>query len=313
VALSVDRVGYLVPAGDFVGVVHSVFARACNISWRDLLLTLVAPGLGDGPTTLRLGHGFPADLRHLFRPGDRVRSQAGSSPSRGMALHLADATVWRPAPLRPLLPAAGTAANMHLACNALIRHRRTYSSVIDREGGVVLAGLAQACHELDIEGALPHLDRLVGWGEGLTPAGDDVLVGWCAALRALAGDCTNRRHFRHAFSAAILSRAHRTTPIAAHYLRLAARGHFNADVTRLHDVLLCGQDIGSVAGALDAALDVGATSGADMVAGMIAGLAAWLDDYSGLESARQRDGPADLPPNRALHGSDPDLRCDLRL
>jgi len=312
-ALVVDRVGYLVPASDFVGVVHSVFARACNISWHDLLLTLVAPGLGDGPTTLRLGPRVPADLRQLFRPGDCVRSQAGPSPSPGMTLHLADATVWRPAPLRSLAPATETAANRRLACAALIRHRRTHSSVIDREGGVVLAGLAQACRELDIEGALPHLDRLVGWGEGLTPAGDDVLVGWCAAFRALVGDCSNRRHFRHAFSAAILARAHRTTPIAAHYLRLAAQGHFNADVTRLHDALLCGQDLGSVAGALDAALDVGATSGADMVTGMIAGVAAWLGDYSRLESARQCDGPAYLPPNRAPHGSDPARRCDLRL
>ena len=283
--LGVERVGYLVPEADIDGNVHSVFARACNITCGEWLLTLVAPGLGDGPTTLRLGRNAPTDLRHVFRPGDRVRSQAGLALSRGIELDLANATVWRPAPRQSCVPMAKITANLQLARAALARRRRTHSSVIDRAGGAVLAGLVQACRELDVGRALPHLDRLIGWGEGLTPAGDDVLVGWCAAIGALAGDRSDRTHFRYQFSAAIRARTRRTTPIAAHYLRLAAQDHFNADVTRLRDALLCKHDLVFVEGALDAALAVGATSGADMVAGMIAGIAAWLEVDPRLKSA----------------------------
>ena len=298
--LAVESIGYLLPAGDFVGDVHSVFARACNVAYGNLLLTLVAPGFGDGPTTLRLGHDVPTDLRHLFRPGDRVRSQVGSSLSRGITLDLANATVWRPAPLRPFVPVAQITVNMGLAGAVLACRRRTHSSVIDRDGGDALAGLAQACRERDVGRALPHVDRLVGWGEGLTPAGDDVLVGWCAALCALVGDCSDRTHFLRGFSAAIVARTRRTTPIAAHYLRLAAQGHFNADVTRLRDALLCKHDLIFVESALDAALAVGATSGADMVTGMIAGIAAWPAGNPGVESARQPDRLGYLTPDRAL-------------
>jgi len=276
-ALSAERIGYLVPATDFDGDVHSVFARACNIACGDLLLTLVASGLGDGPTTLRLSRAAPADLRVLFRPGDRVRCRDGLAHSRGVAWRQAGATVWRPVALRPVVAIPQVAAHLRFAVAALARRRRTHSSVVDREGGATLAGLAQACRELDVEHAWPHVERLVGWGEGLTPAGDDVLVGWCAALHALAGDSRDRRHFLRDVSAAIVARTRRTTPIAAHYLRLAAQGHFNADVTRLRDALLCEHDPVCVQDALDGALGVGATSGADMVTGMIAGISAWLD------------------------------------
>jgi hypothetical protein len=280
--LAAASIGYLVPAAGFDGDVHSVFARACNLACADSLLTLVAPELGDGPTTLRLGRGARADLRALFRPGDRVRCRDGFAHSRGVALRLTGATLWRPAALRPMVPAPQIAAHLRLADAALARRRRTHSSVVDREGGAVLAGLAQACRELDIERALPHVERLVGWGEGLTPAGDDVLVGWCAALYALAGDAVDRRRFLRDFSVAIVARTRRTTPIAAHYLRLAAQGHFNADVTRSRDALLCAHDLACVAGALDGALGVGATSGADMVTGLIAGLSAWPGGRSGV-------------------------------
>ena len=71
--LSVERIGYLVPAADFDGDVHSVFARACNIACGELLLTLVVPGLGDGPTTLRLGQDAPADLVQIRRSREAGR------------------------------------------------------------------------------------------------------------------------------------------------------------------------------------------------------------------------------------------------
>ncbi len=276
--LAAECIGYLVPPADFDGEVHSVFARACNLACADSLLTLVAPGLGDGPTTLRLGCGAPVDLRALFRPGDRLRCHAGLARSRRVALRLADATVWRPAALGPMLPAPQIASNLQSTVATLAEHRHAHSSVIDRNGARLLAGLGQACRELDVERACSHVGGLVGWGEGLTPAGDDVLVGWYAALNALAGDHGDRRNFLRDLSIAIVAQTQRTTPIAAHYLRLATEGHFNADVTRLRNALLCERDPAAVKSALDTALAVGATSGADLVTGFVSGCVAWSGD-----------------------------------
>ncbi|HVQ03757.1 MAG TPA: hypothetical protein VMT14_09585, partial [Burkholderiaceae bacterium] len=68
--LAVESIGYLVPQADFIGRIHSAFARACNIACHDTLLTLCATGAGRGPTTLTLAHRAP-DLRELFQVGER--------------------------------------------------------------------------------------------------------------------------------------------------------------------------------------------------------------------------------------------------
>ena len=75
---------------------------------------------------------------------------------------------------------------------------------------------------------------------------------------------------------AVEARISRTTPIAAHYLRLASAGHYAAPLLGLRAALLCEDDTSVVDAALLRALAVGATSGADTVSGLLSGLRAWL-------------------------------------
>ena len=157
----------------------------------------------------------------------------------------------------------------------LAQRRHRHSSVIDREASTAVAALEAACGQLDGEKASQHAKNLTGWGEGLTPAGDDFLVGLCAALNALAADNARRRAFLLSVGATIAASSSRTTPIAAHYLRLAAQGHFTADLIDLRDALLSEQRRERLLSVLDRALAVGATSGADSVTGVLAGLSAW--------------------------------------
>src|SRR6184192_2040444 len=70
VRLGVQRIGYLVPTPSFDGTVQSVYARACNIASGRSLLTLVAPGIADGPTVLVLAGDRAIDLRTCFTAGD---------------------------------------------------------------------------------------------------------------------------------------------------------------------------------------------------------------------------------------------------
>jgi len=270
------RVGYLAPATSFDGTVHSVFARACNISYPLGLLTLAARGLADGPSVWRLSGSPTPDLRTLFSPGDRLRCRQAAAFTRDVVLDLSNAATWLP-PSRPRLSSGRLDANLQRARAALERRRGRVSSVGYCEAQASLRALEIACSRLDIERATAEVHHLIGWGEGLTPAGDDALVGILASLGAFAHTDALRAAFLRSLSLAVASRVARTTVISAHYLRLAAQGHFNADVMRLIDAWV-GADAGNVTGmqeALEAVLDVGATSGADMVAGMIAGLRAW--------------------------------------
>ena len=275
--LTVARVGYVAPATSFDGVVHSVFARACNVACEFGLLTIAAPALTDGPMVWRLGAGATPDFRHLFQPGERLRRRQAMAFTREVKLDLERAATWRPSSL-PRTSTGQLGANLQRATAALDLRRRVRSSVIDREGQASLRSLEDACRRLDIERATAEIHRLVGWGEGFTPAGDDALLGLLAALGALARADAGHLSFLQSLSAAVVARVARTAVVSGHYLRLAAQGHFNADVTDLTYALLAGDgsdDHARLREALETALDVGASSGADMVAGMIAGLRAW--------------------------------------
>ena len=271
------RVGYLAAATSFDGIVHSVFARACNIAVPFGLLTVAAHGLADGPSVWRVSSNTVADFTSLFAPGERLRCRKSVAHTRDVALDLTNAEMWRPPP--PPWPSGERLdANLRHANAALDERRvRVVPSVIDREAQASLRALEDACRRLDVQSATAQAHRLIGWGEGLTPAGDDALVGILASLRAVSCADAHRALFLRSLSLAVASRVARTTIVSAHYLRLAAQGHFNADVTRLIDAFVGdGTEDGSgLREALEAVLDVGATSGADMVAGMIAGLRAW--------------------------------------
>lgn len=121
----------------------------------------------------------------------------------------------------------------------------------------------QACDRKTNELAESVLE-LVGSGEGSTPAGDDLLVGVCAALRSggLIAEAT-------LIAGLACDIAHRTTRASRLYLRAAEAGRF---AERVH--LLAG----SFAHQSDAAKIMksiqgwGASSGLDLATGMLGGL-----------------------------------------
>lgn len=276
VALAIESIGYLVPGMDFTGRVHSVFAQACNLACNGTLLTLCASGAGDGPTTLRLARGAADDLRDLFDVGERIRCRQGRARTRSAELRLSTASVWRPAEPGPPLPFSRIEAHLSYARLRLAQCRGAHASVVSGAGAPVAAALGDASRALDFKEAARHVDRLIGWGEGLTPAGDDFLVGLIAGLDALVGSDEGRRGFHSTLAAVLTSGMQRTTPIAAHFIRLAAAGHYAEPLIRLRTALLCENDGDVVDAALQSALAVGATSGADTVSGLLAGLLAWL-------------------------------------
>jgi Protein of unknown function (DUF2877) len=278
-ALSVSSVGYLVPREAFSCVVHSVFVNACNFTHDGALLTLVAPQAGNGPTTLVLRHPPKRDLRRLFEVGMQVRCRDGVLRSNHAQVQLGAARIWQPRVRRGLLPRHEVERRLLIAARHLAGFRCTRPSVIDGPAAHLVGSIADSCRALDEVRSASLVARLVGWGEGLTPAGDDFLVGLLAGLEALTVDAA-RRHFLDVFGLAIARLSHRTTDVAAHFLCLAAHGHYSEVLDCLRDALLCGHRCALMENALEnaltRALEVGATSGADMVSGLLAGLTVWL-------------------------------------
>jgi hypothetical protein len=273
--LAIETIGYLVPRADFTGRVHSVFAQACSFACDGTLLTLCGPHAAIGPLTLRLARGATQELRELFVAGERVDAGCDGLLSGRAELRWADAKVWTPAGLRALLAADEIEHRVHLAAARVAQFRSTHPSIVDGAGAPVVGALQEACRTLANAQATLHVERLIGWGEGLTPAGDDFLVGMLAGLDALARGTPRRQRFRDALAAAVVTGATRTTSISAQYLRLATGGHYTQPLLGLRDALIAEPAAEIVDGALHGALAIGATSGADTVSGLLAALAAW--------------------------------------
>jgi hypothetical protein len=104
---------------------------------------------------------------------------------------------------------------------------------------------------------------LAGLGPGLTPAGDDYLLGalarlWLDATQPEAGE----------LSSSVLAAAAKTTRISRAWLQYAARGQFDV---RWHDLqrALLMADEEAICRAAHRILSVGATSGPQAMAGFL--------------------------------------------
>jgi hypothetical protein len=274
VRLDIARIGHLVPRAQGAWRVHSVFAHACNFTCGDRLITLVAPHLGGGPATLVLRQRPTPALDRLFAVGEVVSRQATTLCSRHVALHLEHAERWQPPRARALLPWTHIETNLALAAELLAAHRQQRTSVLVDEAAGLVRTLARATRALDYDGAAHAIEHLVGWGEGLTPACDDFLVGWIAALDALAITVAQQR-FRKAIGPTLARHTVATTPIAAHFLRLAAAGHYIEVLDRVRDAVLCEPNRECVPHAIERTLALGATSGADLLSGLLCAIDAW--------------------------------------
>lgn len=114
---------------------------------------------------------------------------------------------------------------------------------------------------------LSAVTGLAGLGLGLTPAGDDWLVGWMLAGWAGLLPIGARTMLHHCLVAA----ADLTNPLSAAWLRAAAEGQCSVRWHRLFETIQAGDRAAITATACDLIVQ-GHTSGADALAGYLAGL-----------------------------------------
>ncbi len=237
------------------GSIHSIFRRAVNVFWYDGSLVALQES---GPLLAPFAVTLPRLPRaERLTPGGAVRRDREGVTVGGTRLDGTGATLVETA-LHPvqgdssglggflaILPAPTPAPGLDSPAGRLAQERLR-AGIRDRDATAFLAGAY----------------ALVGLGEGLTPAGDDCLVGVLAVLRrfggkAILGAPEVRRHLAQAAWT-------RTTLVGRDFLLHALDGEFSELIL----ALFAASSIGERQEAVRQLAAVGGTSGADALRGI---------------------------------------------
>ncbi len=217
------------------------------------LVSIVRHDLPDGPFTARLDPAAPADLRSIA-----VAPRVSHDGAR----------TWRPQRVPPAEAVEPP---------ELVRRLGALDAIVERVGGgetpTGAALVVPVADRLVLEGALAREDpagaagaaaRIAGLGPGLTPSGDDLLVG-ALALHAWA-EAAGLGGGRSLRDAIVDAAGPATSRLSGQLLIAAADGHVTAPLAALLGALLrrSGPFPPDVAGVLA----IGATSGADLLLGV---------------------------------------------
>lgn len=282
-------------------VLH-VFAQAFNlVNDRGQILAVVSEGIGPGPfsmVTEDLGEreGF---LQWVEADAEVIISDEALSLG-SMTLQFADAEQWQPRPkwsdlqsqperLRRLLPLLRDelqvggfdesltfmlqASNLTLLTEESISFSSGILSNVHQALVEAASPLLRGLNQNDLDLGLQGAKGIAGLGSGLTPAGDDFLIGaiysvWSSRSEDLASGTAQKL---------ALAAAPRSNLLSAAWLHSAGRGEANQD---WHDFVHAAArlDEGAARHSMARILQTGETSGADALTGFTLGLSALIEN-----------------------------------
>lgn len=291
--------GYAVPRTAFEASVHSVFQSAANLRLANggKLLTLVVSTEADLPQGLRLDTpgDFSFDRLHVGEPVT-CRDNLLRLESLSLTVDLRKARLWKcdlPALNIDLTnPAIGSAwssvwqalnrrqtnSRAAILADDLFRTGAMPQAGVPQKAGQAVRALLQATHRFDLLAASVARE-LVGLGAGLTPTGDDLLVGYLAGLWCTLRGDRQRLQFVSNLGKIILHPSHQTTDISRTFLEHASQGQVSSLLVDLAQAIRTGADSDRLLNSAETAMQVGHTSGMDTVTGFLLGLAAWDGDH----------------------------------
>ena len=269
---------------------HSVFHQACNIETSEgALITLLAPSAGNLPHGIRCRSGTLSSFEVLLRPGQTVVASADTLEvlEAALAVDLSGACCWSGEIGQYPIDARWSRVRHALtAVRSIVKARADGGFAPILLGGAAESSplqdamarrLARCLPRLAIGGAtsdavatVQALAPLVGLGPGLTPSGDDFIVGYLAALWCRAAHDANVRSLLDALAPALHRLATHTNLISRQFILNAATGQFSE---RLVDVARAiAQPELDIRIRTAYALRTGHSSGADSLVGLLFGL-----------------------------------------
>lgn len=231
-----------------------IFDAVCNlISERKEILSVVTSRIGDGPFNLVIGNGVL--FSEQFNIETAISIHDNQLQIGVLAIDISNANLWNPHPGWKRLHGKRDEILNRLSSIEISRYRSAIPAPL-------LSSLTTSMVSADISSTIDVAKKLAGLGIGLTPSGDDIIVGALYAAWII-----------HPLEiASVLARgiaettAPLTTSLSAAWIRSAGRGEagilwhkfFNALV--LNDAKLTNSAMGSI-------LSVGETSGFEALLG----------------------------------------------
>lgn len=286
-------IGEAVPRPDFDAVVQACFDTAVNLRLQSVgrLVTVLISDHYELPQGVRIkSKSFPLAGLAVGAPavarGDQLHFDGSA-----LIVDWRKAHTWR-CPVRDLAvdmgqPAARSAwsATWHLL-NEAQRGENTdvvAEDVLDSGAGSVVsqrlsapvADLMSAVAKFNADAAILAAAGVVGLGGGLTPSGDDLLMGFLAGLWATAASHRRRLSLIVQLGNGLRRLASQTAEVSATYLWHATQGQFSSSLSDLAGTIGEGFPVDKPA---KQAFRVGHSSGKDAVTGLLLGLAAWTPE-----------------------------------
>ena len=296
----------------FNGLVHSVFRRACNLHIDEhSMLTLLSSDMSNTPGGIRLNTPLEFTFLDYLRAGQTVGSRANILRISGSSLSvdLRSPECWsidlsklciklnQSAPLRAW-EISWTELRRHRGLGGItaIFNEMSVSKLSSSFHGsrLHISSLLRATQGLRIDQAADVLTNVIGLGPGLTPSGDDFIVGYVSELWSTTDDEPTRLHFLSSLKANVSRALYRTNRISRNYIQHAFEGSVSQPIATLAQEIGDGDNLSRLREACCNVLRVGHSSGGDTMLGLLLGLIVWQP----LSSCFDR--PMSWPPEIAM-------------
>jgi hypothetical protein len=265
-----------------------VFERVCNLIHSDgAVMSLMLAPVEMSPLALVIEHQeLIRDFRGSIDASSPVRYQAGLLSLGLLEIHLDSATLWPPRPKWQKARASRlNFDSLHAHITTLLQAGSNADSLslLLMPGGFTPAAhmaswmqhaldpihhLLKGLEELDAHALRKAAETLAGLGLGLTPSGDDFIIGVMHALWITLGN----NQAQSLCGVMLQAAAPRTNVLSANYLKMAARGEASE---AWHTIALAfaQNDTAMLNSAVEKLINLGHTSGQDALSGFLLALA----------------------------------------
>lgn len=241
--------------------IHSVFQRVVNINTNQGLISVVTMSIGKSASYIVVEEEINF-LEEDIGAGDFVKYDEKALIFNGLIVDLSNAQLWK-----DILDRNFRWEKSKIDFEKL----RVFKASIDRYAVKNSAWEKLHCNKdfnerikkLNGKNPFEAVKSLIGLGPGLTPTGDDVLLGFLSVVNT----CDDFIPVREAFTKEILSGLKCTSDISGYFLKMAAENHYHEYVQNVIYSMVLGVPE-SVATSVKKLLTIGATSGTDIATGM---------------------------------------------
>lgn len=245
---------------DFLPI-HSVFKKVVNIKTPGGLISVVTKSIGKSASYIVIDHEMDF-LEADIRAGDFVKTNGNCLIFNNLIVDINSAQVWN--------DIVGCCFRWEKS-KIYFENLKTFKASVDRYAAKNSAWEKLNCDRefneriKKLKGKNPSkaVNSLIGLGPGLTPSGDDVLLGFLSVVNT----CDDFIPARKAFTNEILSNLKYTSDISGYFLKMAAENHYHEYLQNVIYAMVFGPPE-SVAICVKKLLSLGATSGTDIAAGM---------------------------------------------